>query len=311
MGRLTDKYTLITGGTSGIGLATAQAFIAEGAHVAVTGRNPDTLAEAERILGDKAWVIPTDAGDIASQKALAATLAARWPRLDAVFLNAGDVTHAPLEAWQEEAWDRLMNINLKGPFFLIQALLPLLNNPSSVILCGSVSARIGLPTSSVYAASKAALLSLARTLSAELLPRGIRVNGLSPGPVETPAFTKTGLSEEALNAMMAEIITLVPLGRMGSTTELAKAALYLASDESSYTVGTELLVDGGMGACNSKGADAGDDADIQRRPYAGRGQAHAVNFHHVQPEHACRQRHDVAQYRQEARGEQHQHPVFL
>ena len=140
MGRLTDKYTLITGGTSGIGLATAQAFIAEGARVAVTGRNPDTLAEAERILGDKAWVIPADAGDITSQKALAETLAARWPRLDAVFLNAGDVTHAPLEAWQEEAWDRLMNINLKGPFFLIQALLPLLNNPSSIILCGSVSA---------------------------------------------------------------------------------------------------------------------------------------------------------------------------
>lgn len=237
MGRLTDKYTLITGGTSGIGLATAQAFIAEGARVAVTGRNPETLAEAERILGDKAWVIPTDAGDITSQKALAETLAARWPRLDAVFLNAGDVTHAPLEAWQEDVWDRLMGINLKGPFFLIQALLPLLNNPSSVILCGSVSARIGLPTSSVYAASKAALLSLARTLSAELLPRGIRVNGLSPGPVETPAFTKTGLSDESLNAMMAEIIKLVPLGRMGSTTELAKAALYLASDESSYTVG--------------------------------------------------------------------------
>ena len=248
MGRLTDKYTLITGGTSGIGLATAQAFIAEGARVAVTGRNADTLAEAERILGDKAWVIPTDAGDITSQKALAETLAARWPRLDAVFLNAGDVTHAPLEEWREETWDRLMGINLKGPFFLIQALLPLLTNPSSVILCGSVSARIGLPTSSVYAASKAALLSLARTLSAELLPRGIRVNGLSPGPVETPAFTKTGLSDEALNAMMAEIIKMVPLGRMGSTAELAKAALYLASDESSYTVGTELLVDGGMGS---------------------------------------------------------------
>lgn len=160
-----------------------------------------------------------DGGSSAQQvaKALAETLAALWPRLDAVFLNAGDVTHAPLEAWQEEAWDRLMNINLKGPFFLIQALLPLLNNPSSVILCGSVSARIGLPTSSVYAASKAGLLSLARTLSAELLPRGIRVNGLSPGPVETPAFTKTGLSEEALNAMMAEVIKLVPLGRMGST----------------------------------------------------------------------------------------------
>ena len=149
MARLTDKYTLITGGTSGIGLATAQAFLAEGAHVAVTGRNPQTRAEAQRVLGDTAWVIDADAGDISAQQALADTLATRWPRLDALFINAGDVTHAPLEVWQEETWDRLMGTNLKGPFFLIQALLPLLNNPSSVILCGSVSAHIGLPTSSV------------------------------------------------------------------------------------------------------------------------------------------------------------------
>lgn len=248
MGRLTDKYTLITGGTSGIGLATAQEFIAEGAQVAVTGRNPETLAEAQRILGNNAWVISADAGDIHAQHALAETLASRWPRVDAVFINAGDVTHGLLEEWQEDAWDRLMRINLKGPFFLIQALLPLLNNPSSVILCGSVSAHIGLPTSSVYAASKAGLLSLARTLSAELLPRGIRVNGLSPGPVKTPALNKLGLSEEAQKALQSDIASLVPLGRMGTPTELAKAALYLASDESSYTVGTELLVDGGTGS---------------------------------------------------------------
>jgi len=248
MGRLADKYTLITGGTTGIGLATAQVFIAEGAHVAVTGRNPDTLADAKRILGDNAWVIPADAGDIAAQKQLAETIAARWPRLDAIFINAGDVTHGEIEAWDEAKWDRLMAINLKGPFFLIQALLPLLNNPSSVILCGSVSARIGLPASSVYAASKAGLLSLARTLSAELLPRGIRVNGLSPGPVETPALGKLGLDAEALRAMQEEIINLVPLGRMGTVRELAKAALYLASDDSSYTVGTDLLVDGGVGS---------------------------------------------------------------
>ena len=248
MGRLADKYTLITGGTTGIGLETAQEFIAEGAHVAVTGRNPETLADAQRILGDNAWVIPTDAGDIAAQKQLAGTIATRWPRLDAVFINAGDVTHGEIETWDEAKWDRLMGLNLKGPFFLIQALLPLLNNPSSVILCGSVSARIGLPTSSVYAASKAGLLSLARTLSAELLPRGIRVNGLSPGPVETPALNKLGLDEEALRAMQEEIIKLVPLGRMGTVRELAKAALYLASDDSSYTVGTDLLVDGGVGS---------------------------------------------------------------
>lgn len=130
---------------------------------------------------------------------------------------------------------------------MLQALLPLLSNPSSVILCGSVSAHIGLPTSSVYAASKAGLLSLARTLSAELLPRGIRVNGLSPGPVSTPALNKLGLSEEAQRTLQSDIASLVPLGRMGTPTELAKAALYLASDESGYTVGTELLVDGGTG----------------------------------------------------------------
>jgi len=248
MGRLTGKYTLITGGTSGIGLATAQEFIAEGAHVAVTGRNPETLAEAQRVLGDNAWVIAADAGDIPAQQQLADTLSSRWPRLDAVFINAGDVTHGLIEEWREEAWDRLMGINLKGPFFLVQALLPLLNNPSSVILCGSVSARIGLPTSSVYAASKAGLLSLARTLSAELLPRGIRVNGLSPGPVETPALNKLGLSAEAQKALQGDIASLVPLGRMGTPTELAKAAIYLASDESSYTVGIDLLVDGGTGS---------------------------------------------------------------
>ncbi len=245
MGRLTDKYTLITGGTSGIGLATAQASLAEGAQVAVTGRNPQTRAEAQRVLGDKAWVIDADAGDIHAQQRLADTLATRWPRLDALFINAGDVTHGPLESWQADTWDRLMDTNLKGPFFLIQALLPLLNNPSSVILCGSVSAHIGLPTSSVYAASKAGLLSLARTLSVELLPRGIRVNGLSPGPVETPALSKLGLDDEALKALQSDIAKLVPLGRLGRPDELAKAALYLASDESSYTVGTELLVDGG------------------------------------------------------------------
>lgn len=248
MGRLANKYTLITGGTSGIGLATAQEFIAQGAQVAVTGRNPETLAEAQRILGESAWVIAADAGDIASQKQLAQTLATRWPRLDAVFVNAGDVTHGLIEEWDEVKWDRLMQINLKGPFFLLQALLPLLNNPSSVILCGSVSARIGLPTSSVYAASKAGLLSLARTLSAEWISRGVRVNGLSPGPVETPALGKLGLSNEALRALQSDIAELVPLKRMGTVTELAKAALYLASDESTYTVGTELLVDGGTGS---------------------------------------------------------------
>ncbi|XXD10278.1 SDR family oxidoreductase [Klebsiella sp. R445] len=245
MGRLTGKYTLITGGTSGIGLATAQEFIAEGAQVAVTGRQHAAREQAQALLGENAWVIAADAGDAAGQHQLAETLSARWPRLDAVFINAGDVTHGAFGEWREEEWDRLMNINLKGPFFLLQALLPLLANPASVILCGSVSAHIGLPTSSAYAASKSGLLSLARTLSAELLTRGIRVNGLSPGPVRTPALDKLGLSAQAMSALQEEIKNLVPVGRMGTPQELAKAALYLASDESSYVVGSELLVDGG------------------------------------------------------------------
>lgn len=247
MGRLAGKYALITGGTSGIGLATAQTFIAEGAQVAVTGRNPLALEQAQALLGDNGWVIAADSGDAAEQRQLAATLADRWPQLDVVFVNAGDVTHAPFGDWREAEWDRLMNINLKGPFFLLQALLPLLANPASVILCGSVSAHIGLPTSSAYAASKAGLLSLARTLSAELLPRGIRVNGLSPGPVRTPALDKLGLSAQALSDLQEEIKNLVPLGRMGTPQELANAALYLASDESSYVLGSELRVDGGTG----------------------------------------------------------------
>lgn len=141
----------------------------------------------------------------------------------------------------------MVNTNLKGPFFLIQALLPLLANPSSVILCGSVSAQIGLPQSSAYAASKAGLLSLARTLSGELISRGIRVNGLSPGPTETAALGKLGLPAEQQEALREQIRQLVPIGRLGTPWELAQAAVFLASDESRFVVGTELLVDGGVG----------------------------------------------------------------
>ncbi|MCW2473246.1 MULTISPECIES: SDR family oxidoreductase [unclassified Symbiopectobacterium] len=245
MGRLDGKYALITGGNSGIGLETARQFLAEGAKVAITGRSEQKLLEIKKEYGDITTFL-SDAGDIAQQISLAAALQEQWPRLDILYINAGDVTHKPLENWDEQAYDRLMNTNLKGPFFLIRALLPMLANPSSVIVCGSVSARIGLPQSSAYAASKAALLSLARTLSAELHPRGIRVNGLSPGPTETPALNKLsgGANEDKLRE---EIRALVPIGRLGTPYELAKAAVFLASDESSFVVGTELLVDGGVG----------------------------------------------------------------
>ncbi|EOV7727223.1 SDR family oxidoreductase, partial [Serratia marcescens] len=244
MARLQGKYALITGGTSGIGLETARQFIAEGATVAITGRSQSALDAAGQALGGKALLLLSDAGDIPQQRELAQRLGQRWPRLDVLYINAGDVTHRPLQEWDEQSYQRLMDINLKGPFFLIQALLPLLANPSSVILCGSVSAHIGLPQSSAYAASKAGLLSLARTLSGELHARGIRLNGLSPGPTETPALGKLGLAEADEQALRDDIRALVPIGRMGSALELAKAAVFLAADESAFMVGAELQMDG-------------------------------------------------------------------
>ncbi|EMN8762043.1 SDR family oxidoreductase [Serratia marcescens] len=247
MARLQGKYALITGGTSGIGLETARQFIAEGATVAITGRSQSALDAAGQVLGGKALLLLSDAADIPQQRELAQRLGQRWPRLDVLYINAGDVTHRPLQEWDEQSYQRLMDINLKGPFFLIQALLPLLANPSSVILCGSVSAHIGLPQSSAYAASKAGLLSLARTLSGELHARGIRLNGLSPGPTETPALGKLGLAEADEQALRDDIRALVPIGRMGSALELAKAAVFLAADESAFMVGAELQMDGGVG----------------------------------------------------------------
>ncbi len=247
MARLQGKYALITGGTSGIGLETARQFIAEGATVAITGRSQSALDAAGQALGGKALLLLSDAGNIPQQHELAQRLGQRWPRLDVLYINAGDVTHRPLQEWDEQSYQRLMDINLKGPFFLIQALLPLLANPSSVILCGSVSAHIGLPQSSAYAASKAGLLSLARTLSGELHARGIRLNGLSPGPTETPALGKLGLAEADEQALRDDIRALVPISRMGSALELAKAAVFLAADESAFMVGAELQMDGGVG----------------------------------------------------------------
>ncbi len=248
MGRLEGKRALITGGTSGIGLETARQFVLEGAEVAVTGRSSKGIAGIRQELGDRVLALESEAGSISDQVQLAEVLGRHWASIDVVFVNAWDVTHRPLVNWDEATFDRVMSTNLKGPFFLLQALLPLLANPSSIILCGSVSAHIGLPQSSAYAASKAGILSLARTLSGELKDRGIRVNGLSPGPTETPALSRLGLDDDAEEALKQEIRRLVPIGRMGKPIELAKAAVFLASDESSFVVGTELLVDGGVGS---------------------------------------------------------------
>lgn len=178
MGRLEGKFALITGGTSGIGLETARQFLVEGATIAITGRNENRLRSAVSQLGEGVIAIRSDAGSLTDQSALAADLRERWGQLDILYVNAADVTHLPLEKWTSDIFDLQIGANLKGPFFLIQALLPLFQRPASIILCGSVSAHIGLPQSSIYAASKAGLLSLTRTLSAELMDRDIRVNGL-------------------------------------------------------------------------------------------------------------------------------------
>ncbi|HUN87800.1 MAG TPA: SDR family oxidoreductase [Terriglobales bacterium] len=246
MNRLQGKRALITGGTSGIGLETAREFLAEGARVAVTGRNPATLEAARKELGQDVLVIPSDAGDAKAQKQVAEKIRAAFGSLDVLFANAGIVEMKPVEQLDEGAFDRSLNINLKGPFFLIQSLLPLFANPASIILSGSVNAHIGMPNTSVYGATKAAMASLARTLSGELISRGIRVNVVSPGPISTPLYNKLGFSETELKNVAAAIQSQVPARRFGNPSEVAKAVVFLASDESAFTVGSELLIDGGM-----------------------------------------------------------------
>jgi NAD(P)-dependent dehydrogenase (short-subunit alcohol dehydrogenase family) len=246
MDRLKDKRTLITGGTTGIGLATARQFLQEGARVIVTGLHDDTLAQARQELGDDTLVVKVDAGDAKAQRRLCSLVEEHFGQLDVAVLNAGIGVFRPLEQWDEETFDRSFAINFKGPFFLLQALLPILANPASVVLTGSVNAHIGMPTSSVYSATKAALRSLARTMSGELAARGVRVNTLSPGPVSTPIYAKLGLPAEALRQMEKSILAGVPAGRFGRPEEIAQAAVFLASDESAFAVGSELVIDGGF-----------------------------------------------------------------
>jgi NAD(P)-dependent dehydrogenase (short-subunit alcohol dehydrogenase family) len=245
--RLQNKRALITGGTTGIGLETARQFLKEGARVAITGRNPETLASARKELGENVLVFASDAGAAAAQKAVADDVRKAFGQLDILFLNAGIADLRPLERWDEAAFDHSFDLNFKGPFFLIQSLLPIFAKPASIVLNGSVNAHIGMANTSVYAATKAALISLTRTLSGELVSRGIRVNAVSPGPVSTPLYSKLGLSEADLKNVAAAIQGQVPAGRFGTPEEVAAAVVYLASDESAFTVGSEIQIDGGMG----------------------------------------------------------------
>lgn len=246
MNRFTNKTVLVTGGSSGIGLAAAKAFADEGAHVVITGRDAAALEQAQAAIGVNAITLRSDGGNIGDATALAEKLTARGLRLDAVFLNAGAAKFAAFAEVDEELWDLIFNTNIKGPYFQIQALLPLLNAGASIVINGSINARIGMPNTSVYAASKAAVISLAKTLSAELLPRGVRVNVVSPGPVATPIYNKLGLDAKALEATAAQIQSQIPLGRFGTPEEIAATVLHLSSTESAFIVGTEIVADGGM-----------------------------------------------------------------
>ncbi len=242
MSRLQGKRALITGGTTGIGLETARQFMAEGARVAVTGSSPASLESAAAVLGRDAIVLRVDAADPGAQASLATQLEAAFGRLDVVFVNAGIAEFRPLADWDTAGFDRSFDINVRGPFFLIQALLPILANPASVVLNASIRAHLGGPDSSVYAASKAALLSLAKTLSGELIGRGIRVNAVSPGPIATPLYDKLGLTVEQRDGAVSKIRA----GRFGEAAEIARAVVFLASDETRFAVGSELIVDGGL-----------------------------------------------------------------
>ncbi len=246
MGKLDGKVALVTGGNSGIGLATAKEFKEEGARVVITGRDTKTLDDARSVLGDGVLAVRSDTSKLVEIDKLFKEIEEKVGNIDVLFVNAGVGKFVPLEDVTEEFFDWTMDINFKGAFFTIQKALPLLNKNASIILNASINAYIGLPNSSVYAASKAALITLARTLSAELVDRGIRVNVVSPGPVTTPIFGKLGLEADVLDETLRNIQAKVPMKRFGRPEEIAKTALFLASSDSSFLLGTEIVADGGM-----------------------------------------------------------------
>lgn len=246
MNKLDGKVAVITGGNSGIGLATAKEFARQGAKVVISGRDAKTLAEAEREIGGEVLAIQADVGKLSEIDKLYDAVRERFGKIDVLFVNAGIGIFKPLEAVTEEDFDLQMNVNLKGAYFTIQKALPLLNDHASIVLNTSINAHIGMPNSSIYAASKAAVTSFARTISAELVGRGIRVNALSPGPVQTPIYDRWGLPPEQLKEITENIKSQIPLGRFGRSEEIAKAALFLASSDSSFILGTEIIADGGM-----------------------------------------------------------------
>jgi NAD(P)-dependent dehydrogenase (short-subunit alcohol dehydrogenase family) len=243
-GRLAGKVAVVTGGNSGIGLATAQRFAAEGAHVFVTGRRQQELDAAVRKIGHGAVGIQGDVSKLADLDRLFTAVGELRGRIDILFANAGAAEFVPLGSITEEHFDRMFHTNVKGLLFTVQKALPLMKAGGSIILNASVTASTGTPAFSVYSATKAAVRSFARCWTLDLKGTGIRVNAISPGPIDTPGLGSLAPGEA--DRMRAELAATVPMGRMGEPAEIAAAAVFLASDDSSYVSGTELFVDGGM-----------------------------------------------------------------
>lgn len=246
MSRFTGKKVLVTGGNSGMGLETAKEFVREGAEVFITGRNEETLKAALKELGPKAKMAVSDAGNLKDIAILAETIKKEFGHLDAAFINAGIANFVPLEEITEKHFDDTFNTNVKGPLFLVQKIVPLFKKGGSIILNGSVVAQKGFPASSVYSATKAAIVNMAKTLSTDLLSKNIRVNTLSPGPIATPIFARMGGTAEEVKQMQEGMASHVPLKRLGTEKEIARTVLFLASEDSSFILGSNISVDGGI-----------------------------------------------------------------
>jgi NAD(P)-dependent dehydrogenase (short-subunit alcohol dehydrogenase family) len=248
MKRLEGKVALVTGGNSGIGLATAQRLHDEGAKVAISGRNQKTLDEAVKTIGKDVLAIQADVAKSGDLDKLFAAVSQKFGMIDVLFANAGIYKFVPFASTSESLYDELFDINAKGVYFTTQKAIPFLNDGASIILNTSQANEIGMVNGSAYAATKAALRSFTRSFAAELVGRGIRVNAVSPGPIETPAgFERTGLSKEAIEEFAKSIVAQVPMKRIGQPAEVAAAVAFLASSDASYITGSEIGVDGGFG----------------------------------------------------------------
>jgi NAD(P)-dependent dehydrogenase (short-subunit alcohol dehydrogenase family) len=246
MKRLQDKIALVTGGTTGIGLAATRLFAAEGARLTVTGSNPKTLDAAQKELAGVAEVVRSDAGSSVEIAELAKRFANGGGRVDVLFLNAGIAKFGSIATLDEAVFEASFRLNVLGPWLTIKHFAPLMPRGSAIVVTSSINNQLGHPGSSAYAATKAALRSLVRTAASELAPQGIRINAVSPGPIETPLYDKLGFPAETLKSMEAGLIAQIPLHRFGKPEEIARAALFLATDDSSYMTGEEIVVDGGM-----------------------------------------------------------------